>query len=110
MTETTRTDYIASRGKTRQEWLRAKDQWVAELEERYRGIDASAGPSDVAEVASRFGELMREWNPIGCTVEDLKSVASARCKMPQKATYFYPKLLSGLVINVMKDGESIIVP
>jgi uncharacterized protein (DUF1015 family) len=43
-------------------------------------------------------------------VEDLKSVASARCKMPQKATYFYPKLLSGLVINVMKDGESIISP
>ncbi len=33
-------------------------------------------------------------------VEDVKAVAEAGCKMPQKSTYFYPKLLTGLVINV----------
>ncbi|MFQ5354051.1 MAG: DUF1015 domain-containing protein, partial [Thermodesulfobacteriota bacterium] len=33
-------------------------------------------------------------------VDDVKAVAEAGCKMPQKSTYFYPKLLSGLVINV----------
>jgi len=38
-------------------------------------------------------------NPV--RVKDLQAVALAGCKMPQKATYFYPKLLSGLVINIM---------
>jgi uncharacterized protein (DUF1015 family) len=37
-------------------------------------------------------------------IEDLKAVASSRCKMPQKATYFYPKLLSGLVMNIMEGA------
>ncbi len=33
-------------------------------------------------------------------VSDVKAVAEAGCKMPQKSTYFYPKLLTGLVINI----------
>ena len=41
-------------------------------------------------------------------IQDLRAVASARCKMPQKATYFYPKLLSGLVMNIMEPGERIV--
>lgn len=36
-------------------------------------------------------------NPIN--IEDLLSVAEAHEKMPQKSTYFYPKVLSGLVIH-----------
>lgn len=32
-------------------------------------------------------------------VEEIKAVAEAGSVMPQKSTYFYPKLLSGLVIN-----------
>jgi len=32
-------------------------------------------------------------------VEQVKAVASAGEKMPQKSTFFYPKLLTGLVIN-----------
>ncbi len=32
-------------------------------------------------------------------VEDVKRVSEAGLLMPQKSTYFYPKLLSGLVIN-----------
>jgi uncharacterized protein (DUF1015 family) len=36
-------------------------------------------------------------------VEALKAVAAARCTMPQKATYFYPKLLSGLVIHTLDE-------
>jgi uncharacterized protein (DUF1015 family) len=39
-------------------------------------------------------------------VEDLRAVASARCKMPQKATYFYPKLLSGMVVYDVGSQES----
>jgi len=32
-------------------------------------------------------------------VQEIVDVASARDKMPQKSTYFYPKLITGLVIN-----------
>jgi uncharacterized protein (DUF1015 family) len=32
-------------------------------------------------------------------VSEVKDVAAARERMPQKATYFYPKLLTGLVMN-----------
>ena len=32
-------------------------------------------------------------------VDQLRDIAQARHRMPHKSTYFYPKLLSGLVIN-----------
>ncbi len=32
-------------------------------------------------------------------IEEIRDVASNREKMPQKSTYFYPKLLTGMVIN-----------
>jgi uncharacterized protein (DUF1015 family) len=32
-------------------------------------------------------------------IKDIKEVSSAGYRMPQKSTYFYPKLVSGLVIN-----------
>ncbi|MBI5235556.1 MAG: DUF1015 domain-containing protein [Deltaproteobacteria bacterium] len=34
-------------------------------------------------------------------IEQVKAVAEAGLVMPQKSTYFYPKLLSGLVINII---------
>lgn len=33
------------------------------------------------------------------TVDDIERVASANLRMPPKSTYFYPKLLTGMVIN-----------
>jgi len=40
-------------------------------------------------------------------VEDVKAIADARSRMPQKSTDFYPKLLSGLVINDLRpDGAA----
>lgn len=44
-------------------------------------------------------------NPV--PIEALKQVAAAGCKMPQKATYFYPKLLSGLLIRTMDPQEGL---
>ena len=35
---------------------------------------------------------------------DIRAVSAAGYKMPQKSTYFYPKLLSGIVINPLKRG------
>ena len=32
-------------------------------------------------------------------VSDIKNVALAGEKMPQKSTYFYPKIITGLVMN-----------
>ncbi|HLB01171.1 MAG TPA: DUF1015 domain-containing protein, partial [Bacteroidota bacterium] len=37
-------------------------------------------------------------------LEDVRIVAEAGLTLPQKSTYFYPKLLSGLV-NYVFDGE-----
>lgn len=36
-------------------------------------------------------------------VEEIREVALAGEKMPQKSTYFYPKLITGLVMNKMVD-------
>jgi len=38
-------------------------------------------------------------------VEQVQAVAMAGERMPQKSTFFYPKLLSGLVINPLDPGE-----
>ncbi|MDD3014261.1 MAG: DUF1015 domain-containing protein [Candidatus Gastranaerophilales bacterium] len=35
-------------------------------------------------------------------IKDIKDISQAGYRMPQKSTYFYPKLLSGLVINPLK--------
>ena len=32
-------------------------------------------------------------------MQDIREISGAGYKMPQKSTYFYPKLLSGVVIN-----------
>ena len=38
-------------------------------------------------------------------VEEIKAVALAGEKMPQKSTYFYPKLITGLVMNRLSDPD-----
>jgi len=35
----------------------------------------------------------------------VQAVAMAGERMPQKSTYFFPKVLSGLVINPLDEGE-----
>jgi uncharacterized protein (DUF1015 family) len=40
-------------------------------------------------------------------IEEITAIASKLEKMPQKSTYFYPKLLSGLVLNKIVHGEKI---
>ncbi|MBR7091971.1 MAG: DUF1015 domain-containing protein [Clostridia bacterium] len=35
-------------------------------------------------------------------VTEIRDVAAAGAKMPQKSTYFYPKLITGLTMNVLK--------
>jgi uncharacterized protein (DUF1015 family) len=40
-------------------------------------------------------------------MSEVRDVANAGEKMPQKSTYFYPKLLTGLVIQTIVDGEKV---
>ena len=39
-------------------------------------------------------------------VTEIRDVAAAGEKMPQKSTYFYPKLITGLVMNQTKSGRN----
>jgi uncharacterized protein (DUF1015 family) len=39
-------------------------------------------------------------------VQDVKAIADARSRMPQKSTDFYPKLLSGIVINDLRPDTA----
>jgi len=51
----------------------------------------------VAQIRNRNYQLGFLLNPT--QVQEIIDVAQARDKMPQKSTYFYPKLITGLIIN-----------
>jgi uncharacterized protein (DUF1015 family) len=40
-------------------------------------------------------------------VAQVRNVADADLVMPHKSTYFYPKILTGLVMNRMVEGEKV---
>ncbi|MGZ6124330.1 MAG: DUF1015 domain-containing protein [Myxococcales bacterium] len=79
------------------------------LLERILGIDRAAQEKQTnLRYVKDFGQALRDAGGAGAQavfllnptrVEDLKSVADAGEVMPQKSTYFFPKLASGLVIH-----------
>jgi uncharacterized protein (DUF1015 family) len=58
-----------------------------------------------AQVLSGEFQLAFLMNPT--RMSEVRDVANAGEKMPQKSTYFYPKLLSGLVINKIDPAEKV---
>jgi uncharacterized protein (DUF1015 family) len=50
----------------------------------------------------RSGESSAAFLLNATAIEEIRAVAEAGDKMPQKSTYFYPKLKTGLVMNVLK--------
>jgi uncharacterized protein (DUF1015 family) len=64
-------------------------------------IDARGALDDVARERAAGAFLM---NPP--TIADAEAVSEAGAVMPEKSTYFYPKLLTGLVLNPLDDGAS----
>ena len=58
----------------------------------------------VEEVAAglRTGEFPLAALVMPATVSDIRTISSSGERMPAKSTYFYPKLLSGLVINPLE--------
>jgi hypothetical protein len=70
---------------------------AADMEtQRYTSFsqDPAASVSSVMEGGNQLAILLRPTD-----INQVKQVAAAGEKMPQKSTFFYPKLLSGLVIN-----------
>ncbi|WP_042433438.1 DUF1015 domain-containing protein [Faecalispora jeddahensis] len=58
-------------------------------------------PEALASVQSGESQCAFLLNPT--RVEEIRDVAAAGEKMPQKSTYFYPKLITGLVMNQLED-------
>ena len=54
----------------------------------------------VAAVDSGAADCAFLLNPT--RVEEIRDVAAAGEKMPQKSTYFYPKLITGMVMNALR--------
>ncbi len=61
-----------------------------------RSIDEAVSSVDKKESSAAF-----ILNPT--KIHEIKEVALAGDKMPQKSTYFYPKLITGLVMNQIKE-------
>lgn len=61
---------------------------------------------DVAIESVKRGKAQLAFLVSPVPIECLRDVALSLKRMPQKSTYFYPKLLSGLVINPIRTGES----
>ncbi len=82
------------------------------LLERILGIDRAAQEKQTnLRYVKDLGQALRESGGTGVQaafllnptkVEDLKAVADAGEVMPQKSTYFFPKLASGLVISSLE--------
>ncbi len=81
--------------------------------ERILGIDKDAQEggknliyikdADQALMTARRGDNQLAFLMNPTRIEDIRKVSEAGLLMPQKSTYFYPKLLSGLVINLLED-------
>jgi len=59
-------------------------------------------PQAITQVWS--GQAQVAFFPRPATLPALKAIADAGKRMPPKSTYFYPKLPTGLVMNLL-DGE-----
>jgi uncharacterized protein (DUF1015 family) len=78
-------------------------KYVRDIDEVVRGLtegdDAGRDATGQTGTGGRF-ELAALVMP--ATVEHIRAISSSGERMPAKSTYFYPKLLSGLVINPLE--------
>ncbi|MFI5050486.1 MAG: DUF1015 domain-containing protein, partial [Gaiellales bacterium] len=75
----------------------AGEQFLTPDGVRYlRGLDHATALVDSGEAGAAF--LLR-----APTVEQVQSVTASGRVMPQKSTYFFPKLWSGFLLNPLSD-------
>jgi uncharacterized protein (DUF1015 family) len=72
----------------------------AEAQEQKRSLSYVREASEACGMVSN-GQAHLAFLMNATRIEEVRSVAKAGHTMPQKSTYFYPKLLSGLVLNIM---------
>jgi len=73
------------------------DQFLTTDQVRYvRGLDAATGMVDAGEASAAF--LLRAPG-----VDQVQAVAATGRLMPQKSTYFFPKLATGFLLNPLGD-------
>jgi uncharacterized protein (DUF1015 family) len=73
------------------------------VEDVARGELAFTAFADEAEAAVRSGRAAAAFLVRPPTVEQIEAVALAGGTMPEKSTYFYPKLLSGLLFSPLDE-------
>ena len=66
-----------------------------------KAIDSISGKNNTCNNRQEKIESVFLMNPT--KIEDVTKIASLNLRMPQKSTFFYPKIISGLTINVMYD-------
>jgi uncharacterized protein (DUF1015 family) len=88
--------------------------------EKVLGLDAKAlDDQETFKYSSQIGEAVAAvtrqearlafiLNPT--RIEQVQEVASAGLTMPRKSTYFYPKVMSGLILNPIDPAEEIVIP
>jgi uncharacterized protein (DUF1015 family) len=59
-------------------------------------------------LAAKEVELAFILNPT--QIEQVRQVAMSSLVMPRKSTYFYPKVMTGLLLNTILPGEEVVVP
>jgi uncharacterized protein (DUF1015 family) len=73
---------------------------IGEAELREGALAYTRNPAETVE-AVRSGDAALAFLVAPCTVQDVMGVAGAGENMPQKSTYFYPKVPTGLVLSLL---------
>jgi uncharacterized protein (DUF1015 family) len=78
-------------------------KYVRDIEEVVRGLEQGDDAGrDATGQAGTGGQFELAALVMPATVDHIRSISSHGERMPAKSTYFYPKLLSGLVINPLE--------
>jgi uncharacterized protein (DUF1015 family) len=78
-------------------------KYVRDIEEVVRGLrDGDAAGRDATGQQGSGGRFELAALVMPATVEHIRAISGHGERMPAKSTYFYPKLLSGLVINPLE--------
>ena len=78
-------------------------KYVRGIEEVVRGLEqGDQSGRDATGQAGTGGRFELAALVMPATVEHIRAISSRGERMPAKSTYFYPKLLSGLVINPLE--------
>ena len=78
-------------------------KYVRDIKEVVRGLkEGDAAGRDATGQSGTGGRFELAALVMPATVDHIRAISSHGERMPAKSTYFYPKLLSGLVINPLE--------